>query len=344
MKKVSAGNQSEKNTSKLVIAACILIPIICFILSLTLGKYHIEMRQTVLILFNEFVPVKQTWSDLAASMILNIRLPRAIAAMLVGAALSVSGAVFQGIFRNPLASPYTLGVSNGAGFGAALAIVATTNYFFIQSSAIIFSLIAVGLTFLLSSKAKNSTITLVLSGVVVGSLFSALISLIKFVADPFEKLPTIVFWLMGSLSAVKLDSLLMAMPFFIIPMIILFCYRWRLNVLGLGDEEARSYGVAVGRDRAIIIICCSILAAAAVSISGIVGWVGLVIPHLGRILVGPDYRKLLPVCICLGATYLLIIDDLCRILIEVEIPLGVVTAIFGTPIFAYFMLKEKVDW
>ncbi|ASR46047.1 iron ABC transporter permease [Paenibacillus kribbensis] len=322
----------------------VIFPVVVFVLSLMMGKFHVTTTEVCRILLSKLIPYDQTWTALAENIVVQVRLPRAIAAMLVGAGLAVSGAVFQGLFRNPLASPYTLGVSNGAGFGAALAILLLNNSFAIQVSAMIFSLVAVGLTFLFSLRAKNSTITMVLGGVIVGSLFSALVSLIKFVADPFEKLPAIVFWLMGSLSAVNTTLLLTALPLFVIFITVIWLFRWRLNVLSLGDEEAKSYGVDVRRDRIIIIVCCSILTAAAVSISGVIGWVGLVIPHLGRMLVGPDFRKLLPACICLGASYLLLIDDLCRTLTAEEIPLGVITAIVGTPLFAYFMFREKVNW
>ncbi|NGM83876.1 iron ABC transporter permease [Paenibacillus sp. 7124] len=334
----------RRSIPMLVWLMLIMLPAAIFALSLTMGKYDIGAGEAFRILFHPLIPAKQTWTPLAGNMVLQVRLPRIAAAMLVGAGLAVSGAVFQGIFRNPLASPYTLGVSNGAGFGAALAILLVNHTFAIQGFALIFSLAAVGLTFLFSLRGRNSKVTMVLGGIIVGSLFSALVSLIKFIADPFEKLPTIVFWLMGSLSAVNRTLLLASLPLFALSIAVIWLYRWRLNVLSLGDEEAKSYGVEVRRDRAVIIVCCSILTAAAVSISGIVGWVGLVIPHLGRMLVGPDFRKLIPACICLGSSYLLLIDDLCRSLTAVEIPLGVVTAIVGTPLFAYFMLREKVNW
>lgn len=329
---------------KIISMFLFVLPIVVFVFSLMIGEFYLGAGAVWQILLNKIVPMDKTWTPLAENIILQVRLPRVVAAMLVGAGLSVSGAVFQGIFRNPLASPYTLGVSNGAGFGAALAILFLNSLFATQAFALIFSLVAVALTFLLSSKAKNSTITMVLGGVIVGSLFSALVSLIKFIADPFEKLPAIVFWLMGSLSSVSPTLLFVSLPLFIVFITIIWQYRWRLNVMSLGDEEARSYGVDVRRERAIIIICCSIITAAAVSIAGVIGWVGLVIPHIGRMLVGPDFRKLLPTSICLGSSYLLLIDDLCRTLTTVEIPLGVITAIVGTPLFAYFMFREKVNW
>lgn len=322
----------------------ILLPVACFFISLAIGQYQIGLRGVFRILAAQLLPLERDWTPLAANMLLHVRLPRVCASVLVGIALSVSGAAFQGIFRNPLASPYTLGISNGAGFGAAIAILFFGSTSSIQFLSMAFSLAAVALTFLLSGRAKHSTLALVLAGIVVGAFFSALISLVKFVADPFDKLPSIVFWLMGSLSAVNSSLLLFSAPFFILGTLFLLLYSWRLNLLSIGDEEAASFGVDVRRDRALVILCCTALTAAAVGISGIIGWVGLVIPHLGRILVGPDFRKLLPACISLGASHMLVIDNICRASMTVEIPLGVITAVVGTPIFAYFMLKQGADW
>lgn len=210
--------------------------------------------------------------------------------------------------------------------------------------ALFFGLLAVALTFLVRSRTNKSSVSFVLGGVIVGAFFSALISLIKFTADTENQLPAIVYWLMGSLASVNRDTLLWSLPLFLISMILLMCYRWRLNLISLGDEEAMSFGIPVHRDRILIIIINTIMTACAVSISGIIGWVGLLIPHLVRSLVGADYRKLLPACLSLGAVYLLIIDNICRLIAQQEIPLGIVTALVGTPIFIYFMKRDKVRW
>lgn len=319
-------------------------PFLCLFFSLVLGQYEIPVKDVGRILLARFFTLEPDWSPVAETLLLHVRIPRALGAMLIGAGLASSGAAFQGLFRNPLASPYTLGVSNGAGFGAAFAILLAGGVHSIFLTALSFGLAAVALTFVLCMGSKNSTVTLVLGGVIVGAFFAALISLLKYVADPLEKLPSIVFWLMGSLATLKGSLLLAALPPYLSGMAVLLLYRWRLNLLALGDDEAASFGINVRRDRMIVILCCTLVTAAAVSIAGIIGWVGLVIPHLGRILVGPDFRRLLPACISLGASYLLLIDDVCRATITTEIPLGVVTALIGTPIFAYFMIRRKVNW
>lgn len=322
----------------------VLLPLACFGWSLGLGQYPVPLERVCRVLAGQILPLTRDWNELEANLLLHVRLPRVLAAMLVGAALAMSGAAFQGLFRNPLASPYTLGVSNGAGFGAALGIVISTNFLVIYTSSFAFSLLAVALTFIIGGRGRGPTVSLVLGGIVVGAFFAALISLLKYVADPFEKLPAIVFWLMGSLAAVKGPLLAMSAPLFAAGAALLFLYRWRLNLLCMGDDEAAAFGVEVRRDRVIVVLCCTLVTAAAVSLCGIVGWVGLVIPHFARMLVGPDFRKLLPACFSLGASYLVLMDDMCRTLTQAEIPLGVVTALVGAPVFAWFMLRRRTGW
>ncbi|MBS6559754.1 MAG: iron ABC transporter permease [Clostridiales bacterium] len=322
----------------------LLLPIILFLISLGIGSYPISPFDVVTILFKGITGNEFLKDPMAFHLLFTVRLPRIISAVLIGAGLSVSGAVFQGLFKNPLADPYTLGVSNGAGFGAGLAIVLSLSTLQIQLVATIFGLFAVLLTFLLSIHSKHSTVSLVLSGMLVGSLFSSLISLIKFTADPFEKLPEIVFWLMGSLVSINYEKILRILPAYVLCMLFLFLIRWRLNVLSLGSEEAQSFGIPVKRDRTLAILACSIITALVVSISGIIGWVGIVIPHLARMIVGADFRKLLPASASLGICYLLLIDDLCRTLTATEIPIGVITGIIGVPLFAYFIYRKKVHW
>lgn len=263
---------------------------------------------------------------------------------MIGAGLSVSGAIFQGLFKNPLASPYTLGVSNGAGFGAALAILLSGGAVLVQVFAVGFGLLSLGIVFVLAARSRRSAVTLVLAGMLVGALFSSLVSLLKFIADPYEKLPQIVFWLMGSFSSVDYPELRRILPFFILSLAVLHLFRWRLNILSLGDREAQSMGVNVRANRAVVIAVGSVLTALSVSVAGVVGWVGIVVPHLARILVGPDFRVLLPVSVSLGVSYLILIDGICRTLTASEIPLGVVTGIVGAPLFIYFIYKRKVNW
>lgn len=330
-----------KNVTGIVI---VLLPVFCILISLTIGSYHIGPIDIIKIIYGRITGRELVSDSMAAGLLWQVRFPRVIGASLVGAGLSVSGAVFQGLFKNPLASPYTLGVSNGAGFGAGLAIIFTFSSMQIQMTAIFFGLFAVGVTFFLSMRGQKSTVTLVLAGMLVGSLFSSLVSLIKFVADPFDKLPAIVFWLMGSLSGISYVKILAILPLYSLAMVLLFLFRWKINVLSMGDQEAKSFGIDVRRERGIAIVACSVMTALVVSISGIIGWVGIVIPHLTRMITGPDFRRIIPVSASLGICYLLVIDDICRALTAVEIPIGVITGIIGVPLFIYFIYKRKVRW
>ena len=257
------------------------------------------------ILLSRLFTLTPDWTPQMEAVVLDIRLPRLIAGMLVGAGLSISGASFQGLFRNPLVSPHLLGVAAGAGFGAALSILFGGNFVTTQIVAFAFGLFAVGLAYALSRTYRSTPILmLVLSGTIVGSLFSALTSLVKYIADPLNKMPAIVFWLLGSLNNVAGPDLLMAGPIFIGAMIVLLLVRWRINLLSLGDDEARALGVNTERLKALVVVCATLITAAAVSISGIIGWIGLVIPHMGRLLVGPDHKHLLPLSLLIGASYL----------------------------------------
>lgn len=328
----------------LTVTVLIALPLVFALGSLALGAYAIDPLEVCRILLARMTGHDLGVDAMAANLVWEVRLPRVLAAAMVGAGLSATGALFQGLFKNPLAAPDTLGVSNGAGFGAALAIVAGLSGFGTQLGAIAFGLTAVALAFFVVARGRASTVTLILSGMLVGSLFSSLVALLKFVADPTEKLPQIVYWLMGSLSGAGYGSLLAVLPLYLVFMGVLFLFRWKANVLSLGDAEARSFGIDVARDRSIIIASCSVVTALTVSISGIVGWVGIVVPHLARMLVGPDFRRLLPASISLGMCYLIAIDDLCRTVTALEIPIGVITGIIGAPLFLYFIYRRKVAW
>ena len=333
--------------SRMPLVATVLLavlPLICIVVSLALGAYDIAPLDVCRIVWCKLTGQEFAGNAMAANLVWQVRMPRVLSAAAVGAGLGMAGAVFQGVFRNPLASPYTLGVSNGAGFGAALGIVAGLSVVVTQLSAIGFGLVTVALTFLIAARSKRSETTLVLAGMLVSSLFASLVSLIKFVADPTEKLPQIVYWLMGTFSGSSYRELLMILPLYIIAVVLLYLFRWRLNVMSLGEVEARSFGVNVKRDRKVVIVCASVVAALAVSISGIIGWVGIVVPHLARMITGPDFRKLLPASFSLGACYLLVIDDVCRTVSSAEIPIGVVTGIIGVPVFLYFIYRKKVNW
>jgi len=294
------------------------------------------------VLVSRVWPITPDWPETVETVVFSIRVPRVLLAMLVGASLAISGASFQGMFQNPLVSPDILGVTAGAGFGAALAILWSGSGLAIQLSALFFGVVAVALAYLISRIYRTTpTLMLVLSGIIVGSIFSALLSLIKYVADPHQKLPAIVFWLMGSLATVTQGDLLMAGPPIVLGSVGLLLVRWRINILSMGDDEARALGIKTELLKAVIIFCCTAATASAVSVCGIIGWVGLVIPHIGRMLVGPDHRVLLPATVALGAAYLLLIDNLARTVTSAEIPLGILTSLIGAPFFAYMLRQTQ---
>lgn len=336
------GRSTTKNRVQNIIF--ILLPIVAVVISLCVGSYKVPVSDVFRILASNFTGNTDGLEAMAVSMVMKVRMPRILGAVLVGAGLAVSGAVFQGMFSNPLADPYTLGVSNGAGFGAGLAIILSISSAGIQIMAMAFGMAAVGLTFLLSIKNSKSTVTLILSGMLVSALFSSLVSLIKFTADPFDKLPQIIYWLMGTLVSVNYRELLFILPAYAAAMIVLILFRWRINILSMGATQAKSFGIDVRRDRIVVILASTLLTSLVVSISGIIGWVGIVIPHLARLIVGPDFRKLMPASISLGICYLIVIDDLCRTLTSMEIPIGVITGIIGIPLFVYFIYTKKVNW
>lgn len=323
----------------------IVILAIIFIFSFVMGRYPISPGEVLKILLSHILPVFHVNSGILDTIVIQIRLPRILAAMIVGASLALSGVSFQGLFRNPLVSPDILGVSSGAGFGAALAILLSGNQLAIEASAFCFALLAVGISYSISKMVKgNPTLSLILAGMAIASLFGALLSLVKYVADPTNQLPAITYWLMGSLASVNQKDLLYAAVPMLVGIIILILIRWRFNVLAMGEEEAQSLGVDTGRLRAIIVVCCTMITASAVCISGTIGWVGLVIPHIGRALVGPDHKNLLPVCLLIGAIFLLFIDDIARVAASVEIPIGILTAIVGIPFFIFLLQRGGKGW
>lgn len=321
------------------------IALLIFVFSFPLGRYPISPENLIMILAAKVLPIPHTWPGTMDIVVFNVRLPRIMAAMLVGAALSTSGAAYQGMFKNPLVSPDILGAAMGAGFGAALAIYLSFNVFGIELSAFLFGLFAVLLTYFVSQKVPlEQMLVLVLTGVMVGTIFSSLTSLIKFVADPYDKLPAITFWLMGSLAAVTPQDVVTCFIPMLLGGIPLYVLRWRLNVLSLGEEEAMAMGLETGKLRFVVIICSTLMTAAAVSISGLVGWVGLIIPHWARMIVGPNYKILLPTSMILGGAYLMLVDDLARCVTSVEIPLGILTALIGAPFFFYLLVSGRKSW
>lgn len=319
--------------------------ILIFFLSFILGRYPVAPGQLLAVLVARVFPVEPNWSATVETVIFQVRLPRILAAMLVGAALSTAGAAYQGMFKNPLVSPDILGASAGAGFGASLGIFFSFSMVGIQVMAFLGGLLAVALTYGISLRIRHDPmLALVLSGIMIGSLSSAAISCIKYIADPYDKLPAITFWLMGSLASITPRDVYMVLIPITFGGILLYLLRWRLNVLAMGEEEARVLGINTSLMKTIVILCCTLMTAASVSISGMIGWVGLVIPHLARMIVGPNYRVLLPASILLGGAYLLLVDDLARLLASMEIPLGILTALIGVPFFLYLLLNSKWGW
>ncbi|WP_304121838.1 iron ABC transporter permease [Methanobrevibacter gottschalkii] len=335
----------DKESKEIIsILLLIFLPIILFFASFLLGRYPIAPFDVINTLLCPIFPQCEV-SPTITTIVFEIRLPRILGAFVVGSSLAMAGVAFQSIFKNPLVSSDLLGVSNGAGFGAALAILISGFGVVTQIFAFIFGIISVSITYMLSKAYKSGGIlVLVLSGVAISAFFSALVSAIKFVADPNDKLPEIVYWLMGSLASVTVDKLIMILVPVALGMIILFALRWNMNLLAMGDEEAQSLGINPSRVRLLIIIGCTLLTSAAVSISGIIGWIGLVIPHMARMVVGSDNRILIPASLSLGASFLLLIDNISRALISIEIPIGVLTAIIGVPIFLYLLKRGYSEW
>lgn len=320
----------------------IILLILVMIVSLGSGRVDIPFVQTLKILLSPVFPLAPDISGTLYSVIVDVRLPRILAGMMVGGALAVSGASFQGVFQNPLVSPHILGVAAGAGFGAALAILLFDNIWLIHLTSFVFGLAAVGMAYALSRVYKMTPVLmLVLSGIVVGSLFSALTSFLKYIADPMNKMPAIVFWLLGSLNHVSFRDILITAPVFIVCISVLLAIRWRINLLAMGDEDARTLGVNTEALKLTIIVCATIATGSAVCISGIIGWIGIMIPHIGRLIVGPDHKYLLPISLVIGAAYLVAVDTIARTALTTEIPIGILTAIFGAPVFALLLRKTQ---
>ena len=355
---------TSKSISKpvlLVILAALLTGL--FLLSFCIGRYTVPSGNILMILltglgrglsqriglmaegFEEttpcLFPIDAHWPSVMENVILQIRLPRILLACLVGCCLSAAGAAYQGVFQNPMASPDILGASSGAAFGAALAILTSGSSRTVTLSAFLFSLITVGLVYLIASRAPGKrAMNLVLAGIMVSSLVNAGTSYIKLVADPNNQLPAITYWLIGSLSSARLSDLTYGMFFMALGLVPLLLLRWKINLLTLGDDEARTMGIDSNRLRLTVVLCSTLITAAAISVAGMIGWVGLVVPHMCRRIVGNDYKYLMPASMLLGASFLLAVDDLSRTLLTTEIPIGILTAFIGAPFFLYLMMRK----
>ena len=321
-----------------------LSPVVCFLFSMSIGHYEISAYEVLDMLFSKLTASEMRYGDMMQTVVFEVRLPRVILAMMVGCSLSVSGAVYQCVFKNPMASPNILGTSSGAGLGTALAIIFSFGAVYTQMISFAFGLLAVAITYAISAKigrSGNLILVFVLTGILVSTVFQALISLVKYTADPYEKLPAITFWLMGSLSTASKNDILIILVPFLLGIVPLFLMRWRLNILSLGDEDIKCLGIDVRNLRLIVIGCSTLLTASCVSVAGIIGWVGLIVPHIARMLVGSNFIALLPASALIGATYLLLIDDAARGIFKAEIPLSILTALIGAPYFIYLLVKTK---
>ena len=317
-----------------MITGCIATLLLALI-ALCLGQYTIALQDVIKVLTLQEVDLVN-----AETVIFNIRIPRILVSLIVGSGLATAGASFQALFSNPLATPDTLGCANGASFGAALGILLGLNALGIQISALIFGILAVVLVFVFTRyRHANQIMMIILGGMVVSSLFSALVSLIKYVADPNDVLPVITFWLMGSFSNSTVRSLYTGVPMIILGMMILYLMRYRMNALSLKEEEAASLGINVRKNRMIVIIASSLITASVVSMCGVVGWVGLLSPHISRLLFGNNHTKVIPGCIVFGALFMLVIDTIARCMYQAEIPVSILTAIIGAPVFLLLLRK-----
>ena len=332
----------NKTKKKILYALLVLGPLAFIFITLFIGRYPVSIPVVTKILWCKFTLSSCNVPEIYQTIVWDIRMPRAILGAMVGGSLAISGAAFQGLFRNPLVSSGILGVTSGAGFGAALAIILFHATAPIYISAFLFGGLAVVLSFLIARVYKTTpTIMLVLGGTIVSSVFAALISFAKYVADPTNELPSIVFWLMGSLASARYQDILIAGIPMLIGILGIVAVRWRINVLSMGDKEAQTLGINTKMNKGIVIVCATLATAGAVCVSGIIGWVGLVIPHIGRMLVGNDNRVLIPTSLSLGACFLILVDNMGRMITGSEIPLGILTALIGGPFFVYLLKTTK---
>lgn len=330
-----------------IIVALIVVLTVLFFFSFLIGRYSVNLEQTLEVLSASLLGKASANPEMVQSVILKVRAPRIFAAILVGGSLAVAGSVYQGLFKNPMVSPDILGASSGAGFGAALAILLSFPFAGIQFMAFGFGILAVFLAYGISkvvSHGKDALLLLILSGMVISTLFSSFITLAKYVADPFTKLPEITYWLMGTLSATKLTDVKLLLAPLSMGMVPLFLLRWRLNAMAFGDEEAQAMGLNTRLLRAVFVSGATLLTASCVAVSGMIGWIGLVIPHLSRMIVGPNYKTLMPVSFLIGSIFLLGVDDIARTAFSMELPLGILTSTIGAPFFIFLLFRRKKGW
>jgi iron complex transport system permease protein len=319
-----------------------LLPVVLGAIVLCIGRFYVPFDQVLQSIWSFITSPTGTAEEIT---VMKIRMPRIILAGMIGAALALAGTAFQSTLANPLASPDVIGVSSASAFGAAFAIFLGLSGFFLQFMALIMGLVSLVIVFMLCKFARSTSIlTIVLAGIIIAGVFNALIALIKFVADPLTQLPDITYWLMGSIAGKGYDTVLSAIPLIGIASIIIFALRWRLNIISLDDEEVKAMGHNPQRLRWTFLISSTVLVATAVSLCGQIGWVGLVIPHMARLIVGSDNQRVVPVSMAIGAAFLIFCDTVCRSAIAAEIPLSICTALIGAPIFAYLFIRRRKAW
>jgi len=323
-----------------------LILIAGLLLAFTVGRYPVGLSDLFAVISAKLTGHTPNVPPAVENVIWQVRGPRIVAAVLVGAALAVAGTAFQGLFRNPLISPDILGASSGAALGAVLGIFVSLGAFAIQALAFAGGLLAVASVYAVGSavRARDPVLVLVLAGVVIGALLGAGVGLIKYLADPYNQLPAMTFWLLGSLAAIGPSDLIPLFGLVALGTLALFALRWRMNVMSLPDEEARALGAPTGILRIAIVAAATLVTSASVATAGIIGWVGLVVPHIARTLVGPDFGRLIPAAALIGGGFLLLIDTVARTAAAVEIPLGILTALVGTPFFIWLLASVSKTW
>lgn len=328
-----------RGTYKNRLMVLIIAFVVVFFGSFMLGQYAIMPDELIRIICSRFMNIPQTWPDAAENVVFQIRLPRVCAAALIGASLSVAGVSYQGMFQNPMVSPGVLGASSGAGCGAAIAIVLGLSYYSISFMAFVFGLGAVFIAYGISRASRiNPMLAMILAGMLISSLFGSITSFIKLIADTDSQLPAITYWLMGSLVSIEPRDVEFAIIPILIGMVPLVLLRWRINLLTVGEEEALSMGIDTSRLRFLVIVCATLLTSISVAISGVIGWIGLVIPHFCRMIYGYDYRRLIPANMLFGATFLMVVDNVARLATTAEIPIGILTSFIGAPVFVYLIL------
>lgn len=340
----STGLASSLKKQGLINLALFLVLIILVIASLCVGKYSISPGECLHILWGKLTGMEPAWNGMDEKLLMGVRFPRTMATVIVGAALALSGAVYQGIFKNPLVSPDFLGVSSGACIGAAVAILMSMSSGMIQIFAFFGGILAVSLTvFIPKAMRSDSNIMLVLAGIIVSGAMTSILGFIKYIADPETQLAAITYWQLGSFAYVDNGTVLGILPLSAVAAAVILAMAWWINILSLGEQEAQSLGVNVSLLRGVCIVCSTVLTAGAVCISGTIGWVGLVIPHFGRMLIGSDNRALLPACCFIGGIFMLVVDTVTRIIGPAEMPVSILTGIIGAPFFAWLLYRQRMN-